>query len=54
MKRVWKNTAGRRRPYTGFGVPHAEALHLIPRELRQEFEKEYNVYIEGELCLPAG
>jgi serine protein kinase len=33
------------------GCPmHEEPLHLIPRELRQEFEKEYNVYIEGELC----
>ena len=29
---------------------HEEPLHLIPRELRPEFEKEYNVYIEGELC----
>jgi serine protein kinase len=33
------------------GCPmHEEPLHLIPKELRQEFEKEYNVYIEGELC----
>lgn len=27
-----------------------EPLHLIPRELRAEFEKEYNVHIEGDLC----
>lgn len=27
-----------------------EPLHLIPKELRAEFEKEYGVYIEGELC----
>ncbi|WP_066635066.1 PrkA family serine protein kinase [Desulfolucanica intricata] len=33
------------------GCPmHEEPLHLVPRELREEFEKEYNVYIEGELC----
>ena len=33
------------------GCPmHEEPLHLIPKELRGEFQKEYNVYIEGELC----
>ncbi|BAF59826.1 MAG: PrkA family serine protein kinase [Pelotomaculum sp.] len=33
------------------GCPmHEEPLHLIPRDLREEFQKEYNVYIEGELC----
>ncbi|AEG14323.1 PrkA family serine protein kinase [Desulfofundulus sp. TPOSR] len=33
------------------GCPmHEEPLHLIPRELRPEFEKEYGVYVEGELC----
>lgn len=33
------------------GCPmHEEPLHLIPKELREEFQKEYNVYIEGELC----
>ncbi len=33
------------------GCPmHEEPLHLIPRELREEFQKLYNVYIEGELC----
>ncbi len=33
------------------GCPmHEEPLHLIPRELRQEFQDEYGVYIEGELC----
>ncbi|MBO8138275.1 MAG: protein prkA, partial [Desulfotomaculum sp.] len=29
---------------------HEEPLHLIPRELREDFMKEYGVYIEGELC----
>ena len=29
---------------------HEEPLHLIPKELREDFEKEYGVYIEGELC----
>ncbi|MEW6771036.1 MAG: PrkA family serine protein kinase [Bacillota bacterium] len=29
---------------------HEEPLHLVPRELRGEFEREYGVYIEGELC----
>ncbi|MBC7106876.1 MAG: protein prkA, partial [Firmicutes bacterium] len=33
------------------GCPmHEEPLHLIPRELREEFRREYGVYIEGELC----
>ncbi|AQS59379.1 PrkA family serine protein kinase [Desulforamulus ferrireducens] len=33
------------------GCPmHEEPLHLVPKELREEFMKEYNVYIEGELC----
>lgn len=33
------------------GCPmNEEPLHLIPRELREEFQKLYNVYIEGELC----
>jgi serine protein kinase len=27
-----------------------EPLHLIPRSLRDEFEKEYNIKIEGDLC----
>ncbi|MCG8402487.1 MAG: protein prkA, partial [Firmicutes bacterium] len=29
---------------------HEEPLHLVPRELRPEFEREYGVHIEGELC----
>lgn len=33
------------------GCPmHEEPLHLIPKELRKEFEEKYGVYIEGELC----
>jgi len=33
------------------GCPmHEEPLHLIPKDLREDFQKEYNVYIEGELC----
>ncbi|RPF49433.1 putative serine protein kinase PrkA [Thermodesulfitimonas autotrophica] len=33
------------------GCPmHEEPLHLIPRGLRGEFQREYGVYIEGELC----
>ncbi|MHB9094213.1 MAG: PrkA family serine protein kinase [Eubacteriales bacterium] len=33
------------------GCPmHEEPLHLIPKELREEFEDKYGVYIEGELC----
>ncbi|MTI82024.1 MAG: PrkA family serine protein kinase [Firmicutes bacterium] len=33
------------------GCPmHEEPLHLVPKELREEFMSEYNVYIEGELC----
>ncbi|MEW6447505.1 MAG: PrkA family serine protein kinase [Bacillota bacterium] len=33
------------------GCPmHEEPLHLIPRELREEFQREYGVNIEGDLC----
>lgn len=33
------------------GCPMAEEpLHLIPKQLRPEFEKTLNVHIEGELC----
>ncbi|MEW5899162.1 MAG: PrkA family serine protein kinase [Bacillota bacterium] len=33
------------------GCPmHEEPLHLIPRELREDFQKEYGIYVEGELC----
>jgi len=33
------------------GCPmHEEPLHLIPKELREEFVQEYGVYIEGDLC----
>ncbi|GAW91240.1 putative serine protein kinase PrkA [Calderihabitans maritimus] len=33
------------------GCPmHEEPLHLIPRELREEFQQEYGIYIEGTLC----
>lgn len=33
------------------GCPmHEEPLHLIPEELRPEIEKEYGLYIEGDLC----
>jgi serine protein kinase len=29
---------------------HEEPLHLIPLELREDVEKEFGLYIEGELC----
>ena len=33
------------------GCPmHEEPLHLIPEVMRPEFEKEYGVHIEGDLC----
>ncbi|MDD4237779.1 MAG: PrkA family serine protein kinase [Desulfotomaculaceae bacterium] len=33
------------------GCPmHEEPLHLIPKELRGDFQEAYGVYIEGELC----
>ncbi|ANS73672.1 protein prkA [Paenibacillus yonginensis] len=33
------------------GCPmHEDPLHLIPHELRPEFEKEFGIRIEGELC----
>jgi len=37
--------------YAIAGCPmHEEPLHLIPHELRPEVEREYGIYIEGELC----
>ncbi len=33
------------------GCPmHEEPLHLIPESLRPEIEREYDIYIEGDLC----
>ncbi|MBF6613691.1 MAG: PrkA family serine protein kinase [Chloroflexi bacterium] len=33
------------------GCPmHEEPLHLIPHELRDDFMREYGIYIEGDLC----
>ena len=33
------------------GCPmHEEPLHLVPDELRPEIEREYGLYIEGDLC----
>ena len=29
---------------------HEEPLHLIPHELREDVEKEFGLYIEGDLC----
>jgi hypothetical protein len=29
---------------------HEEPLHLIPMELRNDFMREYGIYIEGDLC----
>ena len=29
---------------------HEEPLHLIPPSLRSDFEREYGIYIEGDLC----
>lgn len=29
---------------------HEEPLHLIPLSLRSDFEREYGIYIEGDLC----
>jgi serine protein kinase len=29
---------------------HEEPLHLIPHELRDDFQREYGIYIEGDLC----
>ncbi|MGB8346498.1 MAG: LAGLIDADG family homing endonuclease [Ktedonobacteraceae bacterium] len=33
------------------GCPmHEEPLHLIPNDLREDVEKEFGIYIEGDLC----
>ena len=37
--------------YSIGGCPmHEEPLHLIPHELRNDFMREYGIYIEGDLC----
>ncbi len=37
--------------YAILGCPmHEEPLHLIPDELRADVEREYGLYIEGDLC----
>ncbi len=37
--------------YAITGCPmHEEPLHLIPHELRDDFMREYGIYIEGDLC----
>ncbi len=37
--------------YGIMGCPmHEEPLHLVPDELRKQVQKEYGVYIEGDLC----
>jgi serine protein kinase len=37
--------------YAIVGCPmHEEPLHLIPDELRDNFKREFGIYIEGELC----
>jgi len=37
--------------YAILGCPmHEEPLHLIPDDLRAEVEREYGLYIEGDLC----
>lgn len=33
------------------GCPmHEEPLHLVPKEMRSDFEKEFGIFIEGEAC----
>ncbi|MDE3228397.1 MAG: protein prkA, partial [Chloroflexota bacterium] len=29
---------------------HEEPLHLIPQELRKDVERDYDLYVEGDLC----
>lgn len=29
---------------------HEEPLHLIPQEMRADVEKEFDIYVEGDLC----
>jgi serine protein kinase len=37
--------------YSIKGCPmHEEPLHLIPDSLRADIEKEYGIYVEGDLC----
>ncbi len=37
--------------YAIAGCPmHEEPLHLIPEALRPEIEREYGIYVEGDLC----
>ncbi len=37
--------------YAISGCPmHEEPLHLIPKDMRADFQREYGLYIEGSLC----
>lgn len=37
--------------YAIVGCPmHEEPLHLIPQALRSDLEREYGIYVEGDLC----
>lgn len=37
--------------YAIAGCPmHEEPLHLVPEEIRNDFKREYGVYVEGDLC----
>ncbi len=49
LERYTRSDAGA--VYAIAGCPmHEEPLHLVPTELRAEVEREYGIYIEGELC----
>lgn len=49
VKRALENAAGTVFHLEGCPV-REEPLHLVPRSLRGEFEKELKVHIEGDLC----
>ena len=51
MEHIKRALEGSGNMYHLDGCPiHEEPLHLIPRSLREEFEKIYNIRIEGDLC----
>ncbi len=49
LERYTRSEAGAVYAIAGCAM-HEEPLHLIPHELRPEIEREYGIYIEGELC----
>jgi serine protein kinase len=49
LERYSRDEAGAMYAITGCPM-HEEPLHLVPQAMRAEIEREYGLYIEGDLC----